>query len=34
LLKGKGDIRPSNLVPKRTVASIKEDAAWAREKIR
>jgi xanthine/uracil permease len=34
LLKGKGDVRPRNLVPRRTVATIKEDAAWAREKVR
>lgn len=34
LLKGKGGIRPANLVPRRTVASIKEDAVWAREKVR
>jgi uncharacterized integral membrane protein len=34
LLKGKGGVRPANLVPRRTVASIKEDASWAREKVR
>lgn len=34
LMKGKGDVRPANLVPRRSVASIKEDASWAREKVR
>jgi uncharacterized integral membrane protein len=34
LMKGRGDVRPSNLVPRRTVASIKEDASWAKEKVR
>lgn len=34
LLKGKGEARPANLVPRRTLASIKEDASWAQEKFR
>jgi hypothetical protein len=34
LLKGRGDVRPANLVPRRTVASLKEDASWAKEKVR
>jgi xanthine/uracil permease len=34
LMKGRGDVRPANLVPRRTVASLKEDASWAREKLR
>ena len=33
LFKGKADVRPGELIPKRSVASLKEDAAWAREKV-
>ena len=34
LMKGKSNVKPTNLVPRRTMASIKEDAAWVREKVR
>ena len=34
LLKGKGDMKPANLVPRRTVDSLKEDATWIRQKVR
>ncbi len=33
VMKGRGDVRPVNLVPRRTMAAIKEDAAWARKKV-
>ncbi|HXV24300.1 MAG TPA: phage holin family protein [Alphaproteobacteria bacterium] len=33
VMRGKGDVRPANLVPRRTLASIKEDASWARKKV-
>ena len=34
LLKGKGDMKPANLMPRRTVDSLKEDATWIRQKVR
>jgi xanthine/uracil permease len=34
LIRGKSDIRPGQLIPRRALASMKEDAAWARQKVR
>jgi hypothetical protein len=34
ILKGRGDLAAKNLVPKRTIKTLREDAAWAREQMR
>jgi hypothetical protein len=34
LLKGRHDLAARNLVPRRTVRSLREDAAWAKEQMR
>jgi hypothetical protein len=33
VMKGRGSVRPTNLVPRRTMAAIREDASWARKKV-
>jgi hypothetical protein len=34
VLKGRRDVEPRNLVPDRTLRSLREDAEWAREQMR